>query len=410
MSSTLSTLRNVVIAGASVAGLSAADALRQGGFDGSITILSDERTVPYDRPPLSKELLAADGEPAAVELRPQDHYAAHELDLRLGHAAAGLDIDRRYVVTSDGAALPWDAVVIATGSRPRPLLTTSGAPLPVLRTMADLVHIRDGAARYGRVTLVGASFIGLEIAASLRRRGVPVTLFGAAELPLDNVVGPEVAADVRDLHDAHGVDLRLGALVTAVEGAPGDYTLRLSDGTTHRAPFVVAGVGVEPNVEWLLGSGVVLDGGVACDAAGRTNVPGVWAAGDVAAYDHPLLGARVRIDHWTSAGQQGRHVAGGILSGTATPFTSVPYYWTDQYDRKFHCYGRRLPEDEAFVAEGSLASGEYLVLYGSDGEFHSVLSSGRERSLRGYRKLLERRGTWADALELAGGNLQSAHA
>ncbi|TRW47465.1 NAD(P)/FAD-dependent oxidoreductase [Georgenia yuyongxinii] len=402
-----SRLRNVVVAGASLAGLAAADALRQGGFDGSITLLSDERRAPYDRPPLSKDLLAADSDPVPVALRPEGHFADHELDLRLGHAAVGLDIDRRYVVTSDGAALPWDAVVVATGSRPRPLLTTSGEALPVLRTIEDLVRIRDGVARHGRVTLIGSSFIGLEIAASLRRRGVAVTLFGATQLPLNDVVGPEVATDVRDLHAAHGVDLRLGALVTAVDGAPGDYALHLSDGTTLSTPFVVAGVGVEPNVEWLLGSGVVLDGGVVCDAAGRTNVPGVWAAGDVAAYDHPLLGSRVRVDHWTSAGQQGRHVAANILSGGDTPFTSVPYYWTDQYDRKFHCYGRRLPADDAFVAEGSLASGEYLVLYGTAGEFHSVFSSGRERSLRGYRKLLERGGTWDEALAIADGNLQS---
>ncbi|WP_127126305.1 NAD(P)/FAD-dependent oxidoreductase [Georgenia sp. SYP-B2076] len=396
------TARNVVIAGASVAGLSAADALRDGGFDGSVTILSDERELPYDRPPLSKELLSAPEQPEPVALRPAEHYAAKRLDLRLGHAAVGLDIDRRFVVTSDGAALPWDAVVIATGSRPKPLRTAGGAALPVLRTPQDLRALRLAAALYGDVTLVGSSFIGLEIAASLRARGVDVTVFGATPLPLGDVVGPEVAADIRDLHVSHGVSMRTGVQVLSVDGGPGAYTLHLSDGTEHHAPHVVAGIGVQPNDEWLVGSGVELDAGVLCDAAGRTNVPGVYAAGDIAHFEHPLLGGRTHVDHWTNAVQQGRLVAANILSGGAAPHSGLPYYWTDQYGRRFHSYGRRRPGDDAVVVEGALGTEEYLVLYGSSGEFHCVLSCGRERSLRGYRKLLQRGATWDEALQLAG--------
>ncbi|KAE8765732.1 NAD(P)/FAD-dependent oxidoreductase [Georgenia thermotolerans] len=396
------TVRHVVIAGASVAGLSAADALRAGGFDGSITLLSDERLPPYDRPPLSKELLSTEDELELAWLRPTEHYAAQRLDLRLGHAAVGLDIDRRYVITSDGEALPWDAVVVATGSRPKPLVTAEGRALPVLRTAEDLRSLRAAAARYGEVTLVGASFIGLEIAASLRELGVAVTVFGATPLPLGDVVGPEVAADLRDLHLAHRVRMRMGVEVVSVSGSPGAFDVQTADGATRRTPYVVAGVGVQPNDEWLVGSGVELDAGVVCDAAGRTNVPGVWAAGDVAHFDHPLLRERVHVDHWTNAVQQGRLVGDNIVRGEAAEHTGVPYYWTDQYGRRLHSYGRRRRGDEAVVAEGALGTDEYLVLYGAGDAFHCVLSCGRERSLRPYRKLLQRGGTWDEALTLAG--------
>lgn len=399
-----SPVRDIVIAGASLAGLSAADGLRAGGFDGSITILSDERQLPYDRPPLSKELLSSAEDQEPIPLRSADHYAEHDFDLRLGHAAVGLDIDRRYVITSDGDPLPWDAVIIATGSRPRRLHTASGEPVPVLRTPQDVEELRRAATEHGEVTLVGASFIGLEVAASLRERGVKVTMFDIAPLPLHGIVGQEVAADLRDLHLNKGVDLRTGVSVVAISGTPGDYRMELSDGTEHRAPHIVAGIGVRANDEWLQGSGVDLDRGVLTDAAGRTSVPGVYAAGDVAHFEHPLLGERTHVDHWTNAMQQGRHVAANILSGEAAPHTAVPYFWTEQYGRKFHCYGRRRATDESVVVEGQLGTEEYLVLYGSEGEFHCVFSCGRERSLRGYRKLLQRGGTWQEALELAGQN------
>lgn len=395
--------RNIVIAGASVAGLAAADALRQGGFDGSITILSDERRLPYDRPPLSKQMLSSDDEPAPVPLRDAGHWAELDLDLRLGEGAAGLDIDRRYVITTDGNPLPFDTVVIATGSRPRAVPTPEGT-LPVLRTVKDVQDLRRAAAAYGRVTIIGSSFIGLEVAASLRSRGVEVTVFGATELPLNQSVGPEVAADARELHLGNGVDLRMGVQVMAVEGQPGDYRIILSDGGVHRSPYVVAGIGIQPNTEWLHTSGVRLDeaaGWVVCDAAGRTNIPGVWAAGDAAVYDHPRLGSHIHVGHWTNAGQQGRHVAANIVASAAEPYTAIPYYWTDQYDRKLQCYGRREVGDDAFVAEGTIDSGEYLVLYGGSGKLHAVLSCGRDSSLRTYRKLLLAGASWDDAIAAA---------
>lgn len=398
-------LHRIVIAGASVAGLSAADALRQGGYEGSITVLSEERVAPYDRPPLSKQMLSSAADSDPLDLRHPGHWYETAIDLRLGQAAAGLDIDRRYVITTNGEPLPWDALVIATGSRPRSALSNAGERLPTLRTVTDVQEIRRAALAHGRVTIIGSSFIGLEIAASLRSRGVEVTVFGATSLPLNDSVGPEVAADVRDLHRRHGVELRSGLTVCQIDGGPGDYILSLSDGSQHATPFVVAGIGVDLSTEWLQGSGVDLDearGGVVCDAAGQASVPGVWAAGDVALYDHPTLGAGAHVGHWTNAMQQGRHVAANLLEGQTRPYAAVPYFWTDQYDRKLQCYGRRQPRDESFVAEGSIAEGEYLVLYGDGESLHAVLSCGRDRSLRPYRKLLQAGAGWSAAMAQAG--------
>jgi NADPH-dependent 2,4-dienoyl-CoA reductase/sulfur reductase-like enzyme len=394
-------LEHVVVVGASAAGLSAADGLREGGFEGSITVLGAERHRPYDRPIISKDLLTSRHEPELRELRSAERLAAARLDLRLGHAAAGLDVDRHYVITDHGETLPWDALVIACGCRPRALHTVDGGLLPSLRTPDDLHLLREAVARHGEVSLIGSGFIGLEVAAGLATRGVPVTVFDTLPLPLEPAVGREVAEQIRGLHAQHGVRIWGGVGVEAVTGCQGDYKIRLSDGSTHRTPFVLTGIGVEPDTGWLDGSGVDIAGGVLTDAAGRTNVPGVWAAGDVVTFDHPLLGERTRVEHWTHAVEQGRHVGLNIARADSAPYHGVPYFWTDQYGRRFHCHGRRRPGDAGLVVEGGLDEDEYLVLFGRDDQFHAVFSCGRIRSLRGYRKLLARGATSDDALALA---------
>src|SRR4051794_3001003 len=395
-------LENVVIVGASAAGLSAADGLREGGFDGRVIILGDERHEPYDRPTLSKNLLASRGEPKLHALRTRERLEAADVTLLLGHRAVGLDVDRHYVVTENGDAVPWDAVIIATGSRPRTLLTTEAEPLPVLRTPADLTLLRQAAARYGEVTLIGAGLIGLEVAASLSGPQVKVTLINDLELPLRNVLGAPVAEQVRELHRRHDVDLLLGVSVESVSGGPGSYSVRLSNGSTHRTSFILVGIGVDANDDWLDGSGVALDAGVLVDATGRANVPGVWAAGDVARLlSHPSLPESTRVEHWTHAIEHGRHVGLNVARGSTVAYANVPYFWTEQYGRRFHGYGRIRPDDTALLVEGALDDDEYLVLYGSGDELHAAVSCGCVRSLRGYRKVLERNGSWSDALELA---------
>ncbi|WP_411722269.1 NAD(P)/FAD-dependent oxidoreductase [Mycetocola sp.] len=402
---------NIIIVGASVAGISAADALRDGGFEGEITVLSDERHLPYDRPPLSKSLLATDGDsPPAQALRPgpDAHFEANRIDLRLGVGAAGLDIDRRYVITTDGAPLPYDAVVIATGSSPRRLVTEGGATLPALRTLDDLATIRSAVDRHRNITVIGCGLIGMEVAASLRERGITVTVVGAGSMPLEATLGRDVAQTIFDLHVEHGVKFILNAAVESVGGVDGDFTVHFADGSVHSTEYVIAGIGVTPNTDWLIGSGVDLADGVVCDASGRTNVPGIYAAGDVANIDSPAHDSRRRIEHWTNALEQGRHVANEILTGSGTPYTVVPYFWTDQYDRKLQVYGHRRPEDSMFVAEGSLESGEFLVLYGDGAAFHAVASVEYGTSLRAYRKMLQRGATWDEAVAHAEQS-QAAH-
>ncbi|MEU0312109.1 FAD-dependent oxidoreductase [Nocardioides sp. NPDC006273] len=393
--------RRMVVVGASAAGLSAADGLREAGFEGSITVLGSELHHPYDRPTLSKGLLLAQGEPELLELRSAERMEESRIDLILGRRAVGLDVDRKYVVTDHGDALPWDAVVLASGGRARPLTTDGGEVLPVLRTPDDLRALRQGAARHGEVTVVGAGLIGLEIAAGLSAHGVAVTVLHDTALPVDRIVGPELGQVFFELHSQHGVRLRMLSAVVSVGGVEGDYELRLVDGTIHRTPYVVVGIGVEPDVDWLEGSGVALSGGVLTDAAGRTNVPGVWAAGDVARSAHPMFGDPVRVEHWTHAVEKGRHVGLNAARGTAEPFAGVPYFWSDQFGRRFQSFGRRRDGDTMFVAEGSLDAEEFLVLFGADGEFHAAFASGQSRSLRGYRKLLARGARWDEAIDLA---------
>lgn len=394
-------LENVVIVGASAAGLSAADGLREGGYDGRIVILGNELHQPYDRPTLSKKLLASHGEPQLHALRTPERLQATRLELLLGRGAVGLDVDRRYVITDHGDTIAWDAVIIATGCRPRTLTTSEGEALPVLRTPEDLAILREAAARYSEITLIGAGLIGLEIAAALSGHQVEVTVINDRELPLRNIVGARVAEVIRDLHKSHGVNLRLGVAVQGVSGGPSAYAVQLADGTTHRTPFTLVGAGVIANDEWLLGSGLDLDSGVVVDTAGRASVPGVWATGDVARLAHPHLPGTVRVEHWTHAVEHGRHVGLNVAGGFSAPYSRAPYFWTEQYGRRFHSYGRVRPGDAAVVAEGALGEDQYLVLYGGEDEFHAVVSCGCVKSLRGYRKLLERGGSWNEALDLA---------
>lgn len=394
-------MRRIVIVGASVAGLAAADELRQVGHTGEIVILGDETHQPYDRPPLSKSMLVtpAEVEPRTTWLRPDGHVEANGLELRLGVRAVGVDTVARRVRLAGGDHLGYDGLVLATGCRPRTLATTEGAAVPTLRTLDDLAVLRRAATTYSQVTVIGGGFIGLELAGSFKARGLAVQLLSQTARPFEKAMGEGLAADVAELHRHRGVDFEAPVRIAAIRGSEGDYEIELADGRRFSTPFVVAGVGALPNDEWLRDSEIATCDGVLADSAGRTSVPDVVAAGDVAAFEHPRLG-RLRIEHWTNAMEQGRHVARTLL-GEVHPYSPVPYFWTDQYDRKFQTYGRRRPDDECVVAEGALGTSQVLALYGSDGEFHCVTSCGLPRSLRDYRKLLLREASWAEALDLA---------
>ena len=395
----------VVIAGASVAGLNAADELRAAGYTGSIIVLSDEASSPYDRPPLSKAYLESANYPIPA-LRDPGHFEKNDIEIRLGHGAAGLDVDRRYLITTDGDVLPWEHVIIATGSSPKPMVTETGYQIPLFRTIDDATRVRQAAATYHSVTLIGAGFISLEIASALRRCGVEVTVIGSGAVPLAAALGERVGASIRDLHLRNGVKFRMDSTVESITGDEGDLTVHLADGSTHHAEYVVSGAGTRPNTGWLQDANVDLapdTGAVIVDGSGRTSVAGVWAAGDVATRRRPDGTLGRPNGHWTVARQQAKLVAGNVVRATVKELEEVPYFWTDQYDRKIQCYGRLRPDDDLVVVDGSLEDDDYLVLYGNaaTNQFHGVVSNGRDSMLRPFRKLLKARGTWSQALDLA---------
>lgn len=377
----------IVIVGASAAGLSAADGLREGGYAGPITVVDAEIAPGYDRPMLSKGLLATKEHAVPRALRSSEQLQEKRIEVLAGHAAMGLDIDRRLVVTNWGEAIPWQQLVIASGVGARPLRTTGGQPVATLRTRADLAQVREMAGSGRPVTLIGAGFIGLEVAAALRSRDVDVRVLSRLDLPLSHLVGADVATWLYDMHVHHGVSFETGLAEITVSGSAGDYLIQLPGGRGLQAEQILAGIGTAPNTDWLIGSGVELNCGVVTDDAGRTNVPGIWAAGDVASMPRGELGHR-RYEHWTNAIEQGRHVGLNMARGQAEPYACVPYLWTEQYGRTVHLLGERISGDEDVLLEGEVAAGEFVVAHGRGGELHAITTSGLPRALRTYKKLL----------------------
>jgi 3-phenylpropionate/trans-cinnamate dioxygenase ferredoxin reductase subunit len=383
-------MRNAVVVGASAAGLAAADGLRDGGWDGTVTVLSAEPHPPYDRPRLSKSMLTSAEALAPLALRTPERLAEKQIEIRLGEGATGLDPDRRLVVTGDGATLPYDVLVIATGSAARSVVTSSGERLPVLRDLDDLGRFRELAVPGRRVTVVGTGLVGLEVAAALAERSIPVTVFGSEPTPLASAMGERIGAWLAAVHRSHGVRLHTGATVVAVDGMPGDYQVELADGTRHAADVVLAAVGTDPAVGWLQTSGVRLAGGVICDEAGRTSAPGVWAAGEVACFAVPGGRTPRRLEHWIDAVEQGRRVGINAARSTTAPVSGRPSFWTEQHGHTLRVVGRRAAGDDDVLVEGDIDDGRFVVVHGRDRTAHAVTACGMDRALRGYRRLLSR--------------------
>jgi len=389
-----------------MAGLTTAEALREAGFDGTITLVGEEVHRPYERPPLSKEVLTGKGSGRGVWLRTEAELDALDLDLRPGVRAVALHPAERSVALSDGTSVTADGVVVATGARARrPATDLPG--VHVLRTLDDAEAIRADLLRHGRVAVVGAGFVGAEVAASARALGADVTLLEAADTPLTRVVDPRIGAVLAELHRDNGVDLRLGVPVTAFEGAGRLERVRLADGTTVETPLAVAGLGVHLNTEWLAGSGVALDaeaGGVRCDEYSATSLPGVYAVGDLAAWPHPRYGGRIRLEHWTNAEEQARVAARNLLAGEGarTPYTPVPYFWSDQYGMKIQLLGQAAPADTVEIVHGSAQSRKFVAFFGRAGRLVGVLGLRSTPRVMRYRPLLAEPTSWTDALAAAG--------
>jgi NADPH-dependent 2,4-dienoyl-CoA reductase/sulfur reductase-like enzyme len=362
----MSTPEKIVIVGGGLAGAKAAEALREQGFTGSLTLIAAEEHLPYERPPLSKSYLAgASPFDDAITLS-ADWYREQAVDVRTGTRATALDTAAHQLTLDGGDTLGYDRLLLATGSVPRqlPLPGADADGVLYLRTREDADAIR---ARFGegrRLVIIGAGWIGLEVAAAARGAGTAVTVVEVAELPLLGVLGPEIAQVFADLHTANDVDLRLGASVAALttEGAKVSG-VQLADGTVLPADAVVVGVGVRPCVELAEGAGLAVDNGVLVDAALRTSDPDVYAVGDIANHDHPVLGQRVRVEHWATALNQPATAAAAMLGNDAS-YTNLPYFFSDQYDLGMEYVGFAPRGSYArVVVRGDLAGREFVAFW-----------------------------------------------
>ena len=379
----------VLVVGASAAGLAAAETLRRDGFAGEITLVGAEPQPPYDRPPPSKQILAGQWEAERLALRADEQLADLRLDLRLGVTATGLDVSAREVRLADGESVGYDALVIATGVRPRRL---PGDGAHVLRTLGDALALRENLGPGKRLAVVGAGFLGAEAAAVARGLGAEVTVLEPAPVPLAHAVGAEVGAVLARAHLDHGVDLRTGVSVAAVAGDG----VRLADGELIAADEVLVAIGSLPNTEWLQDSGLTIEDGVVCDEYCAA-APGVYAAGDVARWYNPLFEASMRIEHRTNAAEQGMAVARNLLDpDSSKPFAPVPYFWSDQYDMKIQAHGYLRGHEEIAVVEGSLADGRFLAAYRTGDRVAGVLGVGMPpKAIRPWRQAIATRAPWS---------------
>ncbi len=402
-------LQSIAIAGASLAGLRAAEALRREGFDGRLVLIGAESHLPYDRPPLSKEVLSGKRSPDDVGLTKPDRFDALELDLRLGCRATALDLDDRTlrveaVTTGAAEEVAFDGLIIATGASPRRLPGTPElAGIHTLRTLDDCIAIRTELAKAPRVAVVGAGFIGAEVAATCRARGLSVSVIETLAVPLEIALGKQLGGMVGDVHRDHGVDLRCGVRVSGFDGSERVESVRLEDGSRIDADLVVVGIGVAPETQWLESSGLDIDDGVVCDATSAASAPDVVAAGDIARWYNPLFAETMRVEHWTNAVEQAEAAAQRLLNGPdgAEPFAPVPFVWSDQYDMKIQCTGRPRSGDEVHIAHGSIEERRFVALFGRAGRLTGAVAFNRVRALMTYRKLLRSGASWDDALAAA---------
>jgi 3-phenylpropionate/trans-cinnamate dioxygenase ferredoxin reductase component len=355
-----------VIVGAGLAGAKAAEALREEGFDGRVVLVGAEPERPYERPPLSKDYLRGESPREKAYVHPAAFYAEQDIELRLGTAVEAIDPGAHELVLG-AERLRYDRLLLATGAEPRRLVIAGGDldGVHLLRTFADADALRARLDAGGRVVVVGAGWIGSEVAASARQKGLEVTLVDPLSVPLERVLGAEVGAVYRDLHRERGVDLRLGTGVAAFEGDGRVERVRTSDGGAIDCDLVVVGVGVAPRVGLAQEAGLAVGDGILVDAGLRTSAADVFAAGDVAGAEHPLLGRRIRVEHWANAIDQGA-AAGRAMLGRDVAYDRVPYFFSDQYDVGMEYAGHALGWDRV-VFRGDPAGREFIAFWLADG-------------------------------------------
>jgi 3-phenylpropionate/trans-cinnamate dioxygenase ferredoxin reductase component len=364
--------KGIVIVGGGLAAARTAEQLRRSEYSGRITIVSDEVHLPYDRPPLSKEVLRKEVDDVA--LKPRDWYDEKDITLRLGSAATSLDTAAQTVTLADGSVLGYDELVIATGLVPRRIPAFPDLEgIRVLRSFDESMALREHASAAQHAVVIGAGFIGCEVAASLRSLGVDVVLVEPQPTPLASVLGEQIGELVARLHRDEGVDVRLGLGVAEVRGQRHVDTVVLTDGSEVPADLVVVGIGSHPATDWLEDSGIAVDNGVICDEAGRTSAPNVWALGDVASWRDPT-GHQVRVEHWSNVADQARVVVPAMLGQDVPSTVVVPYFWSDQYDVKIQCLGEPEATDIVHLVEDD--GRKFLAYYERDGVLVGVVGGG----------------------------------
>jgi 3-phenylpropionate/trans-cinnamate dioxygenase ferredoxin reductase subunit len=378
---------DIVIVGASLTGGTAAATLRDEGFDGRIVLVGAEAELPYERPPLSKGYLKGETPREKLLVRPEAFWTEHEVELELGTAVTAVDAPAREVELADGRRFAYGKLLVATGGRNR-RLRAPGADLPGvldLRTIEDSQRIRDAASSGGRAVVVGMGFIGSEVAATLRQLGLDVVCIEPFAVPLERVLGADVGSAIAELHREHGVVARYGEGVEAFEGDGKVERVVTSSGECVECDFAVVGVGIEPAVDVVAGSGVDVDNGIVVDELCRTSVGGIWAAGDVARHRHPLFGL-VRVEHWRNAIEHGAAAARSML-GTGAPYADVHWFWSDQYDANIQYAGHHTSWDE-LVVRGSIPERKFVAFYLVDGIVRAAAAVNSGRDLRRSQALI----------------------
>ena len=364
-----------VIVGASLAGAKAAQGLREGGFDGRVVLIGEEPCLPYARPELSKGYLLGTKSMADMLVHPSGFYAEHDIEVEMATTVTGIERADSQVQMSNGESLQYDRLLLATGATPR-ALDMPGVDLPgvvSLRTLADADILREQIAQAGRVVVVGAGWIGCEVAACARTLGAQVSMLTPDAFPLVRVLGPEVGAVFADLHTEHGVDLHLGTGVESVVGVDRAQGVRTTDGETIEGDLIVMGVGAVPRDGLARRAGLEVDNGILVDEFLTTSDPRILAAGDVANAWHPLLGARLRVEHWDNAIKQGLAAAANML-GTPTAFTQLPFFYSDQYEFGMEYRGHATSWDQV-VFRGDPASLEFCAFWLHQGRVLAAMNA-----------------------------------
>jgi NADPH-dependent 2,4-dienoyl-CoA reductase/sulfur reductase-like enzyme len=401
-------MNHVIVVGSSLAGLRASETLRVGGYAGRITMINAENVAPYDRPPLSKRFLSDNWDDERIALRKGDDLQSLNIEFKNGVEATSLHTDTKMVALSNGEQLTYDGLIIATGCRVRALPGQPSADnVVMLRTLKDAHQLRGQLVPNAKVLVIGAGFIGLEVASTAKNLGCDVTVLEGLPAPLIRGLGEQMGSAFAEFHRGKGVDVRCNVKVAGFVENAGRVTAVVVNGENVDADVVVVGVGVTPNTEWLEGSGLTLDNGIVCDAYLNVGAKDVFAAGDVVRWPNAAVGDSdapelMRIEHWTNAVEQGVAAANNLLassSGNAmTPFESVPFFWSDQFEKRIQFMGRSHAEDEVEIITGSMDEGKLIAAYGHGGRLCGVLGLSMPKPVMLSKAILAAKPSFADGI------------